>query len=378
MRRLSDIHPAWIAVAIMAAVLLWLATGLIGGGAPAPQPEAERADESAPTKVQVRDSRATEITRKAVVSGRTAPARAVTVRAETSGRVIEVAAERGARIEKGTLIARLAMNDRQARLREASAVREQRRLQYQAAQRMQAKGYQTEVDLAQAKANLESAQAQVEQIREDIQHTEIRAPFAGVLETRPVETGDFVSTGNEIGRVIDTDPLIVRGDVSEDVIGYLEPGQTGTAELPGDRTEEGRLRYIASEADEQTRTYRVELEIPNPDARLIAGASAEMRLPLERVMAHEVEPAILTLDADGAFGINTVGDDDRVHFRAADIVRNRDGKVWLAGLPERLRIITVGQGFVTEGDQVETAVEDGPHASRSASGNRPEVSEAQP
>lgn len=352
MNRLRNLHPAWIAAAIGTAVVLWIASGTLGGPSDPEADAASQAPEAGPVKVRVRESRAAPIMREAVVSGRTAPVRSVTVRAETSGRVAEVVARRGGRVEGQAVIVRLAPDDRRAQLRQAEAIREQRRLQYRAAERMQSQGYQTEVDLAQARANLEAAEAEVERIRQDLAHTVIKAPFAGILETRPVEQGDFVSVGDVIGRVIDQEPFVVRGDVSEDVVAYLEEGQDGSARLVDGREVSGTLRYIASDADEETRTYRVELEVPNPDGRLISGASADMRLPLEEVVAHEVEPAILTLNEAGEFGIKSVDGEDRVRFHPADIVRNRDGKVWLTGLPESLRIISVGQGFVTAGDVV--------------------------
>ena len=381
MKRLKNLHPAWLAVAISLGVVLWLASGMLAGSEKPAQTQ-QAGDDNGPglVKVKIQTSRAQPVTREAEVSGRTAPVRSVTIRAETSGKVQSVAAERGAMLERGEIIVRLSQDDRQAQLRQAKALREQRRLQYKAAQRLAKKGYQTKLDLAQAKANLEAAQADVERIDEDLGDTVIRAPFAGVLETRPVEQGDFVATGDEIGQVIDQDPFIVRGSVSEDVIGYLETGQSGSVELVDGQTREGSIRYLASQADEQTRTYTVELKVPNPDGRLIAGASAKMRLPLEQVSAHRVEPATLTLNEAGDFGIKAVDDSNRVHFHAADIVRNRGGVVWLGGLPESLRIITVGQGFVTDGDLVDPtrdsdAIEP---AAREAAGDAANLPDARP
>lgn len=360
MKVIGNLHPAWIATAIALAIILWMSTGYLGDGESANEPTAqeETKTESGVVQVEVMLSHAQPITRMADVSGRTAPVRSVTVRAETSGRVTQIGSERGELIANNAVIARLSPNDRPAQLRQTKALREQRRLQYQAAEQLQEKGYQTKLDLAQAKANMELAEAQVEEIQEDINNTVVRAPFAGILETRPVEEGDFVSVGDEIGRIIDQDPFIVTGHVSEDIIGYLETGQAGSVTLVDGQTRQGKLRYIASDADPQTLTYLVELLVPNPDGRLISGASAQMRLPLEEVMAHEVEPAILTLNAAGDFGINSVDDNDRVQFNPADMVRNADGKAWLAGLPEELRIITVGQGFVTADDKVKISRED--------------------
>ncbi len=360
MKHLDNLNPAWIAGIIATAVLLWLASGLFSDDTAKPDQDGKapalamgEAQSDKLVKVRVKPSDATTVTREVLVSGRTAAIRSVRVRAETAGRVIQVGAQRGALIEKGGLIARLATDDRQAQLRQAEAVLKQRQLQYAAAERLHKDDYMTELELAQSRANLEIARADVERRTKDLANTFIKAPFAGVLETRPVEVGDFVSVGDEIGYVMEQSPFIVRGSVSEDVIGYLKAGQAGSVTLSKGRVLQGQLRYIGGEADAQTRTYQVELQVENPGDRLIAGTSAQMRLPLEEVRAHALEPSSLTLNESGDFGIKCVDSNDRVQFFKADIVRNKDGKVWLAGLPDKLRVITVGQGFVTAGDRVE-------------------------
>src|SRR5699024_6411187 len=126
------------------------------------------------------------------------------------------------------------------------ALLNQRRLQYQAAQEMAAQGYQSTVGLATAKTNIEAARATVARIRTQIDYTTIEAPFAGVLETLPVELGDVVAVGDVVGQVIQQDPFIVWGNASEDVVAYLEPGQTGMATLVSGVTREGHVRFIAS------------------------------------------------------------------------------------------------------------------------------------
>lgn len=359
MKMIRTLHPAWIAGIIAIAVTVWVMTGVVDSPEKPSTAEQTAAEPEAPKviKVKVRPSEGTPIIREAIISGKTAPVRSVRVKAETSGRIAEVVARRGDLISRNGVIARIALNERQAQKRQAEAVLQQRKLQFEAAQRLRRDDYMTEVDLAQAKANLEIAQADVDRINQDISHTVIRSPFAGVLEERTVEVGDYVNVGDEIGYIIDQSAFIVTGSVPEDVVAFLEVGQSGTTVLVDKRMLEGRLRYIASAADEQTRTYKVELEVPNESKRFISGASANLRLPMEEVVAHELEPSILSLNEKGEFGIKTVDENNRVQFYIADIVRNRDGKIWLTSLPENIRVITVGQGFVSTGDKVEVELD---------------------
>ncbi len=352
MSRMPTIRPIWIVLIIVVVLAAWLASGMVGGGEPTGE-TAPKADQAQPVSVAVRTSTAEQVWREVELNGRTAPDRAVTLRAQTAGRIDSISARRGARVKAGEVLARIALDDRGASRNEARAVVKQRRLQYEAVRKMSEKGYQTRTDLAQAKSDLEAAQAQLANIQQDIDNTVVRAPFAGVLETRPVEVGDYVAVGDEIARVIQQNPFVVRGDLAEKDVAFVEPGQPGRARLIDGRMVEGTVRYVATEADEATRTYPVELEVDNPGGRLVAGASAKLILPLEQVEAHEVAADLLTLDEAGEMGIKTIDEDGRVAFHGADIVKSSDDRLWLAGLPESVRLITTGQGFVRAGDAVQ-------------------------
>lgn len=352
MKRLSEVRPIWIVLVIVVALALWLASGMLGGAPQSAEGDTPAEDAARPVSVAVRTSQAQTVWREAQLNGQTAPDRAVTLRARTAGRIREVIAERGSRVKQGDVLVRIALDDRSASRNEARAVVEQRRLQYEAVRKMSAKGYQTRTDLAQAKSDLEAAQAQLAKIQQDIDNTVVRAPFAGVLETRPVEVGDYVGVGDEVARVIQQDPFVVTADLAEQDVAFIEPGQSGRARLIDGRTVEGTVRYVATEADEATRTYPVELEVDNPQGRLVSGASAKLILPLEEVAAHEVASDLLTLDEAGDMGIKTIDADGKVAFHRADIVKSDDEHLWLGGLPETVRLITTGQGFVRAGDTV--------------------------
>ncbi len=87
-----------------------------------------------------------------ILRGHTEAIRKVDVKAETYGRVIELKVEKGDRVEKGAVLARLSPEDRPARLAEAKALRDQRKIEYQASDRLSKKGYRAETQLAGAKA----------------------------------------------------------------------------------------------------------------------------------------------------------------------------------------------------------------------------------
>jgi membrane fusion protein, multidrug efflux system len=315
--------------------------------------------------VRVRDAIAEPVERELVLNARTEAARWVELRAETTGRVIAIGTERGNRIAAGAEVVTLDPRERAVMVAQAEATLAMREIENQAAERLGERGFQAETKVAEAKANLEAARAALERARLELAHTRMVAPFAGVLDKRPVEIGDFVDIGDPVARVIELDPLVVSADVAERDIARITPGMEGRALLIGGAELDGRVRYIAREADPSTRTFRVELEVPNPELRHPAGVSAELRLVDERLLAHRVPAALLALDDQGRLGIKSVNGEDEVVFHRVDIVRADADAVWLAGLPEHVRLITVGQGFVRPGDVVRpvpegAAVERGP------------------
>ncbi len=350
-RRAGALDPRILAGGLALLVLLWLLSGL-GDDDHVAEAPAQSAEPTQGLRVMVRDSRAQDLTREAVMSATTAPRRLVSLRAEISARVAEVLVERGQRVSKGQLLLRLDARERPAQLDRARHLLTQRELQFDAASRLRREGHVSDVDFATSRTNLSDARAEVQRLESELERSDIRAPFDGVLENRPLEIGDFANVGDLLAQVIAQSSYLVVGDVGEDDVGFLRPGQAGRARLADGRTVAGRLHYVASHADAATRTFRVELLVEDDQERLILGSSASLMLPLEQVRAHVLDPASLALDAEGAFGVKAVDDQSRVVFHPARIAQNRDADVWLTGLPERLQIITVGQGFVAAGDQV--------------------------
>lgn len=352
-------QSVFVALAITATLTLWLLSGS-GATGSARDASLERAgaDRPAVTRVRVEVIESQPVSREVVIYGKTEAARDVTLRAEIDGRVVAIGATRGARVAKGDMIVRLDVRDREARLQKARALVDQREIQYQAAKRLQSKNFQSQTDVAEALANLESARAEVTRVEVEIANSILVAPFDGVLHTRPVEIGDFVAEGNEIARIIELDPILVTGDVTQQELGSVSVGKLGDARLITGETLHGTVRYVAAEADQATRTFRVELEVENADQSIVSGTTAEMHIPAETVYAHYLSPALLSLDARDQVGVKSVDDDGRVVFHPVDVVRSGADGVWVTGLPKRVRVITVGQGFVREGDRVETQSDD--------------------
>lgn len=344
-------HRSWlISASIAAAVGLWLLSGLIfSGDSDSAQQSSTQKTEQKRSSVRVRTQSAEEVQRTIVINGQTAPARVVQLAAETDGRIESVGAERGSNVNRGGVVVRLDARDRYARLAQAKATLKQREVEYEAREQLKSSSYVSEAQLQEALAALEAARTELTRAELDLAYMTIRAPFDGALQARAVEQGDFVTVGDPVATFVDNRTMIVSASLSEFDAKYVRVGDQAEARLATGETVFGRIRFVAPVAEESTRTFAVELEVDNSDGDLRAGGTAELRIPAETVLAHQISPALLTLDDAGNVGIKIINADGEVEFVAADIALSTGDGVWVVGLPKTATIITVGQGFVPSG-----------------------------
>lgn len=290
--------------------------------------------------------------REIVVNGRTEAVRTVILRAEAEGRVEQIDVEEGTEIAKGALIAKIAIEDRKARLAESKALLRQRRVEYEAATKLAKKGFRSTTKVAEARAYLDAARARVEAMEVELSNTEKRAPFDGMLNHRDAEVGAFLKIGDPIATLVDLDPMLVVAHVSEREVTGVRVGQAGYARLMGGEKVDGKIRYVSTVADSTTRTFRVELEVDNGDRSVRDGMTASLHLPIAPIRTHRITPAVLTLNNAGLVGVKIVDAEDRVRFVPVEILSDSGDGVWITGLDEKTRLITVGHEFVVHGQKV--------------------------
>ena len=355
---------AIIAVVLAFAVAGWMLSGKLGGGGapPAATEAGSGAPAAEPPPLRVRVERMSARSHAVVltVRGRSEAGRRVDLRAETDGRIVEIGASRGDEVQKGDILARLTDEGRLAKVAEYRARLRQREIHYEATVELAKRGLSSKEALATAKADIDAARAAVEQIEVEIARTRLRAPFDGLLLEGHADFGDYLKQGDSFGHIIDLDPILFVGSVTERSVARLRAGLPAVARsLEGDEIR-GTLRYIAPAADPAARTYRIEVEAANPGYRIREGITVGIAIETDTRMAHFVTPALLSLADDGAIGIKTVDAENRVRFRAVDIIEDTPDGIWLAGLPREIRVITVGQDFVAAGQEVTPVGSDDP------------------
>ena len=297
-------------------------------------------------------STAQEIDSAVIVRGETAADRQVTVMAETSGRVVSTPIRAGATVQEGDILCEIDKGTRGATLTQAEAALESARIEMTQAEKLSKDGYASQTRLTAARAGLEQAQATLEAAQKEIERTTMTAPFAGVLDSDTAELGALLQPGSACATVLQLDPVKLVGYIPETEVSRVELGARGGARLTTGEMVEGRVRFLARSADPQTRTFKVEIEVPNPGLTIRDGQTAEIMIAAPGAIAHLLPQSALTLNDDGALGVRIVQNDSTVGFAPVELMRDTARGVWVTGLPETANVIVVGQEYVTSGVEV--------------------------
>ncbi len=350
-----------IAVGIALFALVWILSGVIfSGGEKRPDKKAASAQLAQKImEVRVRDLSAQPFANDVIVTGRSRASRKVEVKAETDGQVKELLKQEGDAAEDQEIIAKIELRDRAAKVKEAKKRVSQRQIEYNAAKKLENKGFNSKVRLAQTLADLETARAELKNADVDLAKTEIKAPLEGLILDQSIEVGDFVSVGDPLFTVVDLDPIELVAFVSERNISEMKHGQSARAEFLNGRVLEGKITYIAPAADPQTRTFPVEISGANADLQLKEGLTAKVFIPVEAKPAHKISPSVLSLNDGGQVGVKIVGEGDIVEFKPVTILADTPKHMWVGGLPEKVTLITVGQDFVIHGQRVKPVKAEG-------------------
>lgn len=305
-------------------------------------------------QVAVFNSRAQPIQRIVRVEGTTKPSRTLTLKSESSGKVVALYAKKGDLVSASDIILKIDPGDLPSKLESAVATLKQNRIEYDSALALYKNNYLSDKLLARAESSLKSARANVEHLENKLERTEIKAPFGGTLEEIRIEVGSLINNGETIGTLLDYHPLLVTGHLPELEISNINLGDRATAELGDHKTWHGRISYIASSSDPITKTFHFELKIISNEYDLLSGLSATINVPQPIILAHYISPALLQINQAGDLGVKIVNNDKTVEFKPVKLVKSSDQGVWVSGLQISTQIISRGQGFVNDGETVKT------------------------
>ena len=259
--------------------------------------------------------------------------------------------DKGSFVKKGEEICSLDPENRSARLIEAEAGRKQAQLQYDAIKELYDEGFRSENALATAEAVLKGAIARQEIAQNELNNIIITSPFDGFIEDVFVEIGDLMTPASTCAVILQLDPMIVSGEVTEKNVTQVSIGENILISFLDNKEINGKLTYVSKSSNPSTRTYKIEASFENKDADIREGLTANIKIPLQDVKAHLVPSYLLSLDDDGNLGLKII-EDGSVKFILIEIIEDSNEGLWVTGLPLNTTLITVGQEYVIDGQSV--------------------------
>jgi multidrug efflux system membrane fusion protein len=343
-----------LSLILVLALLVWMAGGDIKQTeTKAPEPAAAQNTEL--SRVEVTTLNARNYQPELLLQGQVLPWRSVIVSARVSATVKSLEVELGDSVTRGETLLTLTDDGRsaersrwQARVRKLNA-------DLSAAQSLRSRNLASESDLLGLESELAEAKAELEMANLAMADLAPRAPFDGVVNQKSVEEGDLVQPGAALMNVVQVDRLKATAQIPQQAVHQVAEGQSVSVRLLDGEELSGRIRFVASAADTGTRSFAMEVEVDNPQKRRIAGGSANLAIALPEVSAHNLSPAFLALDDNGKPGVKHLNQDNKVVFSRVRLLSVKTDGAWVSGLPDNLRLITRGAGFVSEGEEV-TAV----------------------
>lgn len=344
----------WIACTLLLVIVGWMASGFVGEDSAEPLLTATEAPP--PPAVVVRRSTAETVQLSFSAQGQALPERDTEILTEAAGTVVSLPVEKGQAVTRGEVIAALDASRADAALAQAKEERSRAQRELDNAQTLLDRGSATVDRVVSARADLAAAQAQVSAAEETLANFTILAPFDGTIEELMLNDGEHAVAGTAVARIVDSDPITVSIQIPQRSRKQIEVGQRAKVAFITDETREGVVAFVAAAASPDTRTFLAEISIENTDRSLRPGISAEVIIPTREETAHFVEASVVSLSPEGATGIKTV-EDGKVKFHRIEIVTAEVDGLWATGLPDTAEIITVGQGFVRDGETVRTQTE---------------------
>ena len=273
-----------------------------------------------------------------VITGSIQPERRADLRAELSAIVLQVLKENGESVKKGDILVRLddtsirdSMNSAEESARASAQSLDQAERQLQRLKTLRAKGMTSTQQLEDAEvrrnntqSDLAASKARAVQARQQLQRTEVRAPFDGIVSERKVSAGDTAQIGKELVKVIDPASMRFQGLISADKVTLVTVGQAVSFRVNGYEKEfAGKVKRVDPAANATTRQVEVLVDFVGADQPRISGLYAEGRIETGTTQVLMVSDSALVRDGDKAYVWSIK---DGILKKASVVIGERDAR----------------------------------------------------
>jgi RND family efflux transporter MFP subunit len=296
-------------------------------------------------------------------SGIVQPNTTVDLAFEVPGKVVMVGPDEGQPVRAGQAIAALDPTDYRFAVEQASAQADRAARDRDRNQPLLASGGIAPADMDHLETGARQSAAAADLAKKKLADTHLTAALSGIIARRAIEVGATVAPGQPVFTIVDLDPVRIRVGVPEGDVGHVTEGGAATVRIPAlDANFAGRVSLIGVAADPATRSYTVEIKVPNPTRRLRAGMVAEATIENRQTVSALMVPAAAVLHDGGVNGTPIIyvldREGARVHaHRVTTGVARGDSLEVTSGIAAGDQVVVAGQQRVRDGARVQLAGE---------------------
>ena len=298
-----------------------------------------------------------DMTETLTVVGSLAPNESADIRAEVAGLVRSIQFEEGLPVKAGQILVKIDDAELTAQLAQSEARFQLAELNRQRAENLRQTQSNTQADFDRARSEFAAAKAELALLRLRIEKTEIKAPFDGIVGSRTISVGDYVSTQTSITKIDDLSRLKIEFQVPERFLSKVHPGTVFTvlssalSAQPNAAPVEGEVYFVNAVIDRATRSSEVKGLLKNPPPQLKPGmfANVEVVLDVRRNIFTVPEGAILTTaEGSSLIVVRQADQDPTAEFVRVRLGLRARGQVEVEGLTgplvEKQPIVASGVG----------------------------------
>lgn len=276
----------------------------------------------------------------------------IELRSQTNGVIKKIYNNKGDDVNKGDIICEIEKNDKEEILNSAKADYYDAQTKYDSKLKLVEQDFISKNSLISEKTNLEKTRAVLRKAELQIDYLKIVSPLTAKINDIPSQEGELLANGDVCAVLVNHDPIIVSGNVSEKNISKFKVGMPTKVSFIDGSQKSGKVTYISNIAEPATRSFTIEVTVKNNQNIIRVGTTAEIYIEKEMKNIHLIPSSILSLSDEGIIGIKIIKNDNTVDFIPVDILNLNNDGAYISNLPQSIKVITAGQDYVMPGEKV--------------------------